>query len=250
MQKLKLSFLFLIVLTGSIFFFGPRVPPENFQVDDLLNKAENSDVIIIFNSGGWGNTPLEEAKDFSPIIEGIQETLNNWGLNAIVLPYNRTKDGFWGKITGIKEFSTSFKRSSEDLADKIEILNKKLPDKNIIMAGLSNGASFVIKTYEKISGDFQDSVCAIAVGTPFWLKTEDKENVLEINDAKDNLATGNIQSLFLSLLKGPFNWIYFKVIGKKNPFTRAFVAQGHNYSWSSLELRSEIVNFLEKRFKN
>lgn len=250
MQKVKPPFLFLITLAGLFFFFGPEVLPENFQADDILNKAENSEVIIIFNSGGWGNTLLEDAEDFSPIIKGVQETLNNWGYNSTVISYNRIRDGFWGRITGVREFFASFKKSSGDLASKIEFLEEKLPDKKVIIVGLSNGASFVAKTYEKISEEFQNSVCAIAVGTPFWLKTESKENVLQINNSEDSLAAGNLQSLFFSLLKSPFNWVYLKITGKKNPSAGVFMAQGHNYSWSSSEVEGEIVNFLEKRFKN
>ncbi len=54
-----------------------------------------TDVIIIFNSGGWGNTPLEKAEDFATIIRGIQETLNQWGYNSIVVSYmNFLKEKF------------------------------------------------------------------------------------------------------------------------------------------------------------
>jgi len=61
---------------------------------------------------------LEEAEDFAPIIEGIEETLNEWGYNSIVIPYERTKDSFFGKIAGARDFLNSFKSSSEVLAEK------------------------------------------------------------------------------------------------------------------------------------
>ena len=90
------------------FLFGPEVWPENIQFEELLNSTSQSDVIIIFNSGGWGNTPLEEAKDFAPIIEGIQEILKEWGYNSLVIPYTRAKDDLSGKITGARDFLNSF----------------------------------------------------------------------------------------------------------------------------------------------
>jgi len=78
MRKLKYFILTLIILSSLFFLFGPEMIPENFQPQEILNTAAGSDVIIIFNPGGWGNTSFEEAQDFAPIIEGIQEKLEEW----------------------------------------------------------------------------------------------------------------------------------------------------------------------------
>ena len=107
MKKVKRFIFFLVILCGLFFLFGPEVNPENLQPQELLNLATQNDVIIIFNSGGWGNTPLEKAEDFAPIIEGIEKTLKDWGYNSLVIPYIRTKDDFLGKITGRSEEHTS-----------------------------------------------------------------------------------------------------------------------------------------------
>lgn len=79
MQTLKKVILPLIIIGGLFFLLGPEVIPDNLYPQEILEKAKNSDIIIIFNSGGWGNTPLEKAEDFGPIIEEIQKTLNKWG---------------------------------------------------------------------------------------------------------------------------------------------------------------------------
>jgi pimeloyl-ACP methyl ester carboxylesterase len=158
MKKIKQFSLTLIILCGLFFLFGPEVIPENFQPQEILNVAKDNDVIIIFNSGGWGNTPLEKAEDFAPVIEGIQETLNKWGYRSMIIPYTRTRDDFLGKIAGAKEFFNSFQNSSENLAKEIEFLVKNFPDKKIIIAGLSSGGAFVTETYEKISQDLKGSV--------------------------------------------------------------------------------------------
>lgn len=228
--------LVLIVFGGLFFLFSPEVIPENLQPQEVLDIAANKDVIIIFNPGGWGNTPLEEAEDFAPIIEGIELTLNEWGYNSIVIPYTRTKDNLFGKITGIKEFFNSFQYSSEDLSERIEFITKNFPDKKIIITGLSSGASFVNETYEKISGEVKDSVYAIAAGTPFWTSAQESDNVLLLdNDGKDSLAKGNVESLLLSLVK--------------TPFTGGFQATGHDYFWFSPEVNSQIITFLESKFR-
>jgi hypothetical protein len=236
MQTLK-YFVVGFVISGALFFlFGPEVIPVNFQSPEVLDVAADNDIIIIFNSGGWGNTPIEKAEDFAPIIKGIQETLNSWGYKSVVIPYNRTKNNFFGRIRGIREFLNQFKNSSEDLAERIESLVKSLPDKKIIVTGLSNGAAFVTETQKRISKKVKGSVYTIAVGTPFWTEVADSDNILQLdNIGKDTLVKGDVKSLILSLIKAPF-------VGK-------FSASGHDYLWNSPEVNSQIIAFLEDGFR-
>ena len=241
MQTLKKTIIFLIVVSALVFLLGPEIIPGNLQPQEILNAVANSDVIIVFNPGGWGNTPFEKAQDFAPIIEGIQGTLSGWGYKSVVIPYVRTKDGFWGRIAGMKEFFNSFKNTSEDLAGEIEFLNKALPGKKIIIAGLSSGGTFVTETYKKISEDVKSSVYTIAAGTPFWAEQVQSENILQLNNnGKDSLYVGEVKTLLLSLLKTPLRWLSFK--------SQAFYAPGHEYYWSSTEVNPQIVTFLEDKF--
>ncbi len=246
MQTLKKVILPLIIIGGLFFLFGPEVIPDNLYPQEILEKAKNSDIIIIFNSGGWGNTPLEKAEDFGPIIEEIQKTLNGWGYSSIVIPYNRTKDSFSGKMTGAKDFLNSFESSSSALAEEIEFLTEKLPGKKVVIAGLSAGGAFVTKTYEKIAEGAKDSILTITAGTPFWIKSPDSENILKLdNEGKDSLAKGEIKTLFLSLFKSPFKWVSAKISGENLPFSRItnqFV--GHIYDWDTAA--PEVISFLTR----
>ncbi|MDD2696746.1 MAG: hypothetical protein PHE52_01135 [Candidatus Pacebacteria bacterium] len=247
MQKI---ILISIVLLGLVVLFGPEAVPDDFQLPEILDSTRNSDVIIIFNSGGWGNTPPENAEDFTPIIEGIQKTLNDWGYKSVVIPYTRTKNDFLGKITAIREFFNRFEHSSDNLADKIETLGESFPDKKIIIAGLSSGGTFVNKTYEKISGEMKDSVLAITAGTPFWTENQDSDNILQLdNNGKDTLAIGDADSLFLSLFETPFKWIKAKISGKNLSFWKAFHASGHDYYWPSPEVSPKIITFLYAKIR-
>lgn len=250
MKKIKSSILVLVILGGLFFLFGPEVLPENLQFQEALNLASDSDVVIIFNSGGWGNTPLEKAEDFAPIIEGIQATLEEWGYHSLVIPYLRTENTLSGKITGAKDFLSSFNFSSEILAKDLEFLTKNLPDKKIILAGLSAGGALVDETMERISGGTRNSVYAITAGIPFWEETLDSENILQLNNnGGDSLAAGDIKSLIFSLIKAPFKWISSKIEGKNLPFSQAFQASGHQYFWDSPEVGSQIVSFLENKLR-
>jgi len=248
MQKIKKIILVSVVLGGLFFLFGPEVVPENFQPQEILNLAQNADVIIIFNSGGWGDTPFEEAKDFAPIIERIQATLNEWGYNSVVIPYTRTKNDFLGKIAGARDFLNSFKSSSEALAEKVEFLNKNLPDKKIIIAGLSAGGALADETLEKVSRETR--VYAIAAGVPFWHDNFESKNILLLdNNGKDSLAKGDTKSLISALVKAPFKWVLSKIDGENLTFSQSFQAPGHEYLWDSPEVSSQIVTFLENKLR-
>lgn len=250
MQKLK-YFIFFLVASGSlIFLFSPGITPDNLQFRELLNSAPQNDVIIIFNSGGWGDTPLEEAKDFTPIMEGIQRTLGEWGYTSIVIPFARTKEDLLGRIGGAKELFNFFRVSSDDLAEKVENIAKNLPDKKIILTGLSNGASFVDKTYEKISQEAKNSVYAITVGPPFWAESVESDNVLQLNNnGQDSLVEGKALSLFSTFIKAPFRWIFSKINGQNLKLSQALNIYGHKYDWDSPEVNREITSFLASKFR-
>lgn len=250
MKKIKKITLILIISGGVFFLFAPEVFPDNFQFQEIFSSASNIDVIIIFNSGGWGNTPLQEAEDFAPIIEGIKTTLENWGYNSLVVPYVRTKDDIIGKITGLKDFVKGFEFSAEILDEKIEFLTKSLPDKKIILAGLSNGGALVEETIARIPEENKDSVYGISVGIPFWHKISERENILFLdNNGNDTLAKGELGPLVSSLIKAPFKWVLANVKGEDITFSRAIQVPGHEYSWQSAEVSSQIITFLEENIR-
>jgi len=249
MKKLKLATIILALIGGAVFIFTPDIIPENLPNQQILSMASESDVIIIFNSGGWGNTPLEKASDFAPIINGIQETLKEWGYDSIVIPYNRTRDGFLGKISSSRDFLTSFDFSSENLAREVNFLAENFPGKKIIIAGLSSGSALASMTYEKVSGNVRDSVYAIGAGAPFWIKPYDSDNILQItNNGRDTLAKGDVVSLLVAIAKTPFIWVYSKFNGQNLTLGQAAHAYGHDYLWSSPEINSQIIGFLENKF--
>jgi len=249
MKKLKRFIVVLVFVFGTLFVFCPNITPENLPPREILSLTSDSDVVIIFNSGGWGNTPLEKANDFAPIIKGIQETLNGWGYNSVVVPYNRTKNGFLGKISSSRDFLNSFDFSSSNLAQEVDFLAENLPGKKIILTGLSNGDTFVNRTYEKISANTQDSVFVITAGAPFWVKTVKSDNALRIdNNGKDTLANGDIKYLLLALIETPFKWVFSKISGENLSLAQAAHAYGHDYLWSSSEVNSQIVTFLGNKF--
>ncbi len=251
MRKVKHFLYFLIIFSSLFVVFGPQIIPDNFNLQETLDGIQNSQVIIVFNSGGWGDTPFTKADDFRPVIEGIQQTLSDWGYTSFVLPYNRTKDTLLGRVSGTREFFNLFKNTSGDLAEKIENISRTFPDKKIILTGLSNSGTFVLETYKKISRDIRSSVCAITVGMPFWAGNFGSEqHFLSLNNGgKDALSEGNAGFLIAAVFQAPFRWIDAKIQGRELSFSQAFHVSGHGYSWSSSQVSQTIVAFLNEEIR-
>lgn len=248
MKKIK-YFIIALIFIGSLFFlFGPEVLPENQQFGNFLESASRSDIIIIFNSGGWGNTPFEEAKDFAPIIEETQKTLDKWGYNSVVVPYVRTKDSFLGGITGIREIFQSFPNQAQKLSEEINKFLAENPSKKLIIVGLSNGAAFVNETVKRISQKGGKQIYAIEIGSPFWEKPLNSESVLYLNNkGKDPIAAGKMGILITNLFKASFKWILAKISGKELIFSEASHLSSHEYSWPGV--KSDVISFLGDKLK-
>lgn len=248
MKKIKYIIILLLLFLVTTFIFIPETFPVDYNFYNSLNLAGQSDIIIIFNSGGWGNIPLEKAEDFYPIIKGIRDDLNDLGYNSMVIPYTRTKEGFFEKIKGTRELFSSFSGQAEELSTSIDNFLKKSPNKKIIIAGLSNGAVFVDETMEKISKNIKNQVYAIEIGIPFWRKTLDSSNILRLNnEGKDPLSMGDMKILISGFFRASFKWFFAKASGEDLTFSKALFLSGHQYSWNGVE--PEISSFLQKKLK-
>ena len=248
MGKIKYLIYSLVLLGGVFFLFSPEVLPGNSQFKEVFNSPPKNDVIVIFNSGGWGNTPLKEAKDFAPIIQGIQDTVSQWGYSSIVVPYERTENSFLGKVSGAKETFHLFKNQAEDFSRDINDFLKKNPGKKIIIAGLCNGGIFANRVMENISSGIKNQVYAIEVGVPFWEETSSSDNILIVNDKEeDPLFRGEAKILFSTLFKGMSRWSLAKISGESVSLAQFFYMPGHQYSWS--EVQPEVVSFLERKLR-
>lgn len=242
---LKITFIcFGIILVASFVWFDLFFWQENNSLfkNHLLESAKTSDVLIIFNSGGYGTVQMEKAYDFQPLIKGIEGVVNDLGYKASIVPYYRTRDSFLGKAAYLKELLFGFPKESDYLAEELQRFSKENPGKKIIIAGLSNGAGLVNITMEKIKC-CQASISAIGFGTPFWSFKKEKPNIINFdNNGQDVLSQGNFLALAWATIKAPFVVFYSQIIGQPISFAKAINVPGHEYDWSKID--SEIKPFL------
>ncbi|MFH1894948.1 MAG: hypothetical protein ABH813_03560 [Patescibacteria group bacterium] len=245
MEKIKYPIFISIIILVLFLFFWSDFLPENARLKEVASSHPDEDVVIIFNSGGWGDTPVEKAEDLTPIVRGIEKTLSGKGYKSIVIPYERTKNGFLAKIRGARELFGYFQSQSDELAGGIKTFLENNPGKKIIMVGLSNGASFVDETMKKID-NFQNSVLAIEIGSPFWQKKMNSGNILRLdNGDQDSLVKGDVKTLLPTLFKAFPRWFLAKISGANFSFSKAFDFSEHKYSWESPGVSSSVDSFLD-----
>jgi hypothetical protein len=244
--KIKIFILGFFLFILLIFIFGSGFLPNNYQFKEFLNSNFKEDVLIIFNSGGWGNTSIDKANDLAPIVAGIRGVLEQEGYKSTVVQYFRSKDGFLGKIMASREMFGFFREQSREVSKDIEEFLLNNADKKIVFVGLSNGATFTNETIKKIDAA-NGSVLAVEIGLPFWAEQTGAENVLRLNNGNhDSLAIGDVKILLPTALKAPFEWFFSRIRGNSRTLDQVFALSTHSYSWNSPEIRSQIISFLDR----
>ncbi|MCK4274336.1 MAG: hypothetical protein KAW90_05540, partial [Dehalococcoidales bacterium] len=110
---------------------------QNF-VDQLLamyTEVKDLDVVIVFNSGGWGWNLTNETPGWASILDGIKSQLKSQGYNSLVLNYRRTSSGITGCLKEFYEATSRYPHKAKDLAWRVEFLTDHLPDLRVIVAG-------------------------------------------------------------------------------------------------------------------
>ena len=225
---------------------------DRFQ--DLLNQilatyveARNSDVVVVFNPGGWGWNPCDETTGWSRILDGIESHLNGSGYRLLVLNYQRTSKGLRGCIKEFVAMSTSYPAKARDLAERVEFLTDHIPNLRVIIAGESTGTVISNEAMGVLQNNTQ--VYSIQTGTPFWHKPVSLVRTLLMNSngrTIDTFSYGKVPAVLWATVKW---WLGLTspddAPGKILSWLRA---PGHDYSWQYPEIYSEIISFLAENF--
>jgi hypothetical protein len=211
-------------------------------------EAKDTDVVVVFNSGGWGWNFLENSPGWYDITNGIEEELDKLGYNSVLLNYQRTREGLRGIIDEFVEVLTAYPSKAENLACRVEFLTEHNPDLKVIVAGESNGT--VIS--DSVMNILRDNprVYSIQTGPPFWHQNVMRERTLVLNHngiAPDSFSQGDVPTVLWASLKAlvglappeeeePGRILYF------------FRAPGHDYRWQYPVVYSQITDFLGQNF--
>jgi hypothetical protein len=239
--------IYVIRVGGVIFLLSPLKLPTH-ERHKLYKAAKKHEVLIIFNPGGWGDATLEKANDFTPILEGIRQTLLDRGYNTEMVQYTRTLSNLPGRISGTKEQLISFKNSSRIQVEDIKYLVESFPDKHFILAGFSTGGGLTGRAMKHLA-DYSH-VFGIMVGVPGWFPTHSGKRSLVIdNSGRDPISSGRVNTIAVTVFRAPLIWLYAKIKGRNLSLPLALQFPDHEYSWSSPQVGLPIVKFIEANFR-
>ncbi len=238
-----IGILLALVLIGTGGYFWPVAAPKS-EGPILRDHAAKYEIVILFDSGGWGETTLENAPDFAPILRGIQEKLTDLGYSSTIILYSRTSSGFSGRIYNAREWMNDFKRTAELQAEDIRDLLITYPQKQVLLVGYSNGGALASRTLSNLPD--QARLHGIVVGAPGWFEVSKSPSGLILNNSgKDTLSIPDYKTMAINVIRAPFKWIWAKITGQDLKFAMAFQFPYHEYPWESPEVGPPITHFLE-----
>jgi hypothetical protein len=220
-------------------------------VNQLLTvyvEAKDSDCVVIFNPGGWGNKMLESSPAWYEICQGIEAELDRLGHSSLVFDYQRTAKSIRGINKELVELFSVYPSKAKSLAGRVEFLTRNVPDLKVIVVGESNG-SIISDTVMAMLQD-NPRVYSIQTGPPFWHKqaTTERTLVLESNGRlPDSFRNGDIFKMVITSLKA---LVGIPLPEDEDP-GRIFYflrAPGHDYYWQYPDVNLKITDFLEKNF--
>lgn len=204
--------------------------------------ARDKDVVVIFNSGGWGWSSILDAPYGLDFVAGIESALADLGYASLMLDHYRTGSNIHGLVSELLFAVDKYPSKPIDLASRIEFLTRHLPGIKVIITGMSNGAS-ICEDAMLILRDNQQ-VYSIQLGPPFWNDSTilDRALVLRSNGiVGDTFSQGDITTIISINVEAMLG------ISQDDPGNILLYigAPGHDYRWQHPEVRSQITAFLE-----
>ena len=204
-------------------------------------EARDKDVVVIFNPGGFGWTPIEETPEGQGFITGIESELTASGYSSLFLNHFRTASTLNECLSEFMAEAGLYPSKAKDLALRVEFLTDNIPGISVILTGHSNGTSICERVMRLLKDNRQ--VYSIQLGPPFWNDSivPDRSLILRGNGATpDTFSSGDIITIIRSNLEAIFG------ISQQYPGNILFYigAPGHDYSWEYEEVRSRITDFL------
>ncbi len=217
------------------------------QLLSIYLEAKDKDFVMVFNSGGWGWSLLENTLGWQSIFSGIESELASSDYKLLSLDYLRTDEGWRAYLDEIVEMLTGYQSKARDLAHRVEFLASHIPELKVIIAGESNGTIICDRVMNILEDNLQ--IYSIQTGPPFWHQNIMLDRTLVISNngiIPDSFSQGDFLAMIGANLKALFGLSQPEDdFGTILHYVRA---PGHDYWWQYPEVYSEITNFLKQNF--
>jgi len=230
--------------------FGDSQEEANNFVNQVLaiyTEAKDKDFVILFNSGGWGWNLLEDSQGWDSIFTGIKTKLNVMGYQALALDYQRTRVSWRACLEEASEIANFYPSKARDLAGRVELLTRHIPEVKVILAGESTGTVIAEKAMTMLKDN--PRVYTIQTGPPFWHKRVKLERALVLTSngmLPDSFSDGDFISMVMANVRDIFGLP--QRANNSGNILQYLRAPGHDYWWQYPNVYSEITDFLNQNF--
>ena len=221
------------------------------QLLDMYLKARDQDVLLVHNSGGWGNAGIDHCLDWEvSVVEGIASTMKGLGYNLVTIQYQRSGDGWREKVHDAREQMRFFTVKAKLMAAGLSFLTRHISGLRVVMVGVSQGAAFTNAVIQQLPGS--ERFYSIELGMPFAYRsrrsTTDRVLALDSNGVEpDAMVERDIIGGFRAYVIGPIQWFWYRLLRRPVRFARCINAPGHDYGWKYPEVRRQVQDFLAAR---
>jgi hypothetical protein len=238
--------------------FGNRKSATDFtrRLIETYDQAQDKDVLVIHNPGGWGSSSLDRCLDWErSIVEGVKITIDRLGYESILTQYFRTRDSFWAHFMDTREQVRFFMRGrysqARVLATELKFLGSHSDRLRIVMVGVSQGAGFSNAVMRQLGED--KHVYSIELGTMFIHvpRRVANDHTLAIDNngiSPDPFVKRDLWAGASAYGAAMVRYVKYRMMGKPRRFTRCVNMPGHDYSWDYPVVKTKIESFLKNRF--
>lgn len=223
--------------------------------DDLvaLHRAcQNTDFLLVYNTGGFGGGTMEDDPEWPGILEGMKEELAKLGHSAKIVEHQRGRNGLGGFADEIRLLRQDYRSKAVDLAAKFGFLTRFNPDVTVILTGRCFGGMLCNQAMPLLKDNPQ--ILSVQAGIPFWYTVQDTERslILENNgEMPDIVRSRNVFDFLWTLFRTNFGRVPTKAPPEEGGFKAIawyLKAPGHTYTWEHEGVNTSITAFLQDNF--
>ncbi len=209
------------------------------------DAASAVDVLIVFNSGGFGWAVIGESSGWESIADEIGRILDGNGYTSSLIDYQRTDASLMGLLGETTATAGHLWKKGEDLVLMIDFLSRHLSQTDIILVGESNGTVICDKAMRLLEDN--PNIYTIQTGPPSWYITLDIDRSLIIRNnglVPDSFSNGDL----ISMIRANLETIFGIEREYEGEVFLYIGAPGHIYSWEYPNVEAEITEFINLHF--
>jgi hypothetical protein len=209
-------------------------------------EVKDTDIFILFNSGGYGWSNLDKSPGYATIMDAIEDILGKKGFRVKVLSYQRAYRGWRDYVGEILNAGAKSIAKPKELALRLSFLLRHLPDLQIVLTSESNGTVMSNQVMRLLPEE--PRLFSIEFGPPFWYQTFLNDRILNMRSngrVPDAFSYGHWRRAIAANIGAAFGRSE-QAPGKVLLYIGA---PGHDYNWHDYPLIQERIRlFLDRHF--